>query len=94
MGAEEDTGIIAKIVMNINLFHSDVTQDFALAVARDILINGLAYLLIGLRKTYSRDILSLEFQTCSGSTFRMIELCIQSPNGYCLQDDKRDILKG
>jgi hypothetical protein len=42
MEAEEDIGSIARIVMNINLFHSDAIQDYVLAVAKDILTNGLA----------------------------------------------------
>ncbi len=37
---EEDFGIIARIAMNIDLFHLVVIQDYALAVARDIPING------------------------------------------------------
>ena len=74
MEAEEDTGITAKRVTNTSLFHLDATQDYALAVARDIPTNGHHCFLKDLRKTYSTDILSLEFQICSGSTFRMIEL--------------------
>ena len=40
MKAEEDSGIIARIAVNICLFHLDAIQDYALAVARDTLING------------------------------------------------------
>ena len=37
---EEDFGIIARIAMNIDLFHLVAILDYALAVAKDILING------------------------------------------------------
>mgnify|MGYP001600820222 CR=1 FL=1 len=74
MEVEEDTGIIARIVMNMSLFHLDATQDYALAAARDTQTNGHQCFLKDLRKTYSIDILSLEFQICSGNIFRMIEL--------------------
>jgi hypothetical protein len=40
MKAEEDFGIIARLVMNIYLFHLAAIQDCVLVVARDILING------------------------------------------------------
>ena len=46
MKAEEDFGIIARIAMNISLFHLVAIPDYALAVARDILINGLQCWLI------------------------------------------------
>ena len=41
MKAEEDFGFIARLVMSIDFSHSDVIQDYALAVARDIQTNGL-----------------------------------------------------
>ena len=37
---EEDFGIIARIAANIYLFHLAAILDYALVVARDILING------------------------------------------------------
>ena len=40
MQAEGDFGIIARIAMNIGLFHFDAIQDYALAAARDIQTNG------------------------------------------------------
>jgi hypothetical protein len=42
MHQEEDFGIIARGVIDTSLFHLDATQDYALAVARDIQTNGLA----------------------------------------------------
>ena len=41
MEAEEDSGIIARIATNIDLFHLAAILDYALAAARDILTNGL-----------------------------------------------------
>ena len=41
MKAEEDFGIIANAVTNMSLFHLDAIQGYALAVERDIRINGL-----------------------------------------------------
>ena len=41
MKAEEDSGVIAKYAMNINLFHLDAIQDYAPVVERDIQTNGL-----------------------------------------------------
>ena len=43
---EEDFGIIVVIVINTSLFPLVAIQDYALAVARDILINGLQCWLI------------------------------------------------
>jgi len=40
MKAEEDFGIIVRIVVSIYLFHLDATQDCAPVVARDIQTNG------------------------------------------------------
>jgi hypothetical protein len=37
---EEDFGIIVRLVMNTDLSHLGVIQGYALAVARDIRING------------------------------------------------------
>jgi len=37
---EEGFGIIARIAMNISLFHLVAIPDYALAVARDIQTNG------------------------------------------------------
>ena len=41
MKAEEDFGTIVKPAKNIDLFHLVAIQDYALAVARGILTNGL-----------------------------------------------------
>jgi len=40
MKAEEDSGITAKPAKNTDLSHLDAIQDYALAVARDMLTNG------------------------------------------------------
>jgi len=47
MQAGEDIGFIAKDVTDMSSSRLDATQDYALAVERDIQTNGLASLLSG-----------------------------------------------
>ena len=75
MQAEEDSGFTARGVTDMNLFLLDVIQDYALAVARDILTNGLACLLKDWKETYSIGILSLEFLKCFGNIFKKTGSC-------------------